>query len=229
MEYSPILALVTGVLEAAGGAYALLGPGRKAILRPIAVLLFLLAAYQFAEVAVCSNPAALAYSRLAYVIITWLPACALRLVVTLDGRRSKVLRTAAVVYYAAAAALCIWILADHSLITRSICNLVLARYFQATAFSIVYALFYQSGLLWMIFGSGAARAAARDAVARKHLTGLQMGVLGFMIPSIAVRVLTPGAGDILPSVMCHFAVIMAASLVAMAARERRLGGQETPA
>ena len=229
MAYSPILALVTGALEVVGGVYALSGPGRKAILRPIAILLFLLAGYQFAEVAVCSNPAALAYSRLAYIIITWLPACALGLVVTLDGRRSKVLRTAAVVYAAAAAALCFWILADHRLITRSVCDLVLARYFQTTAFSIVYALFYQSGLLWMIFGSGAARAAARDPADRKHLAGLQMGVLGFMIPSIAVRVLMPGPGDILPSVMCHFAILMAASLVAMAARERRLAAQRTPA
>jgi hypothetical protein len=229
MEYSPILALVTGALEVAAGAYALLSPGRKTVLRPVAVLLFLLAAYQFAEVAVCSNPAALAYSRLAYVLITWLPPCALLLAVTLDGRRSKALRTATVVYFAAAAGLCAWILADHSVITRSVCNLVLARYFQATVFSIVYALFYQSGLLWVIFGSGKARAASRDATARKHLAGLQMGVLGFMIPAIAVRVLTPGPGDILPSVMCHFAVIMAASLVVMAVRERRLAGQKTPA
>lgn len=60
MAYSPILALVTGVLEVAAGVYALVGPGRKPILRPVAVILFLLAGYQFAEVAVCSNPAALA-------------------------------------------------------------------------------------------------------------------------------------------------------------------------
>jgi len=50
-----------------------------------------------------------------------------------------------------------------------------------------------------------------------------------MIPSLAVRVLMPGPGDILPSVMCHFAILMAASLVAMAARERRLAAQRTPA
>jgi hypothetical protein len=228
MQYSPILALVTGGLEVAAGLYALLGPGRKAILRPIAILLFQLAAYQFAEVAVCSNPAALAYSRLAYVIITWLPPSALSLVVALD-RRSRALRTAAVVYYAAAAALCAWILVDHSLITLSVCHLVLARYFPTTAFAVVYALFYQSGLLWLVFGSGRARASARDAVDRKQLTSLQMGVLGFMIPSIAVRVLTPGAGDILPSVMCHFAVIMAASFVVMVSRERRLAREHAPA
>jgi hypothetical protein len=229
MQYSPILALVTGGLEVAAGLYTLLGPGRKAILRPIAFLLFQLAAYQFAEVAVCSNPAALAYSRLAYVIITWLPPSALSLVVALDRRRNRALRTAAVAYYAAAAALCAWILVDHSLITLSVCHLVLARYFPTTAFAVVYALFYQSGLLWLVFGSGRARALARDAVDRKQLTSLQMGVLGFMIPSIAVRVLTPGAGDILPSVMCHFAVIMAASFIVMVSRERRLAREHAPA
>jgi hypothetical protein len=225
MAYSPILAIVTGVLEVAAGVYALAGPGRKPILRPVAIILFLLAGYQLAEVAVCSNPAALAYSRLAYVVITWLPPYALRLVVALDGRRGRVLRTAALVYYAAAAAMSLWILADHGVITRSICDLITARYFQATTFAVAYGLFFQSSLLWIVFGAGLAMAAAGDAVARKHLANLQLGILGFMFPAIAVRVLVAGSGDILPSAMCHFALILAASLVALVVRERRSAGR----
>jgi hypothetical protein len=229
LEYSPILALVTGALEVVGGVYALVSPGRKAILRPVALILFLLAGYQFAEVAVCANPAALAYSRLAYVIITWLPPAALRLAVALRGRRGRVLPAVALVYFAAAAALCLWILADRGLITRTVCDLITARYVQTTPFAVVYGLYYQSSLLWIVFGTGLAMASAGDAVERKHMANLQLGVLGFMFPAIAVRILVAGPGDVLPSAMCHFALILAASLVAMAARERRLAGPRTPA
>jgi hypothetical protein len=224
-EYSPILAILTGILEVAAGVYALVGPGRKPVLRPVAIILFLLAGYQFAEVAVCSNPAALAYSRLAYVIIAWLPPYALRLAVALDEGRGKLLRTAALVYYVAAAAMSLWILADHGVITRSVCDLITARYFQATTFAVVYGLFYQSALLWIVFGSGVAMVRAGDAVARKHLASLQLGILGFMFPALAVRVLVPRPGDILPSAMCHFALILAASFVALVVRERRLAGR----
>jgi hypothetical protein len=221
-EFSPILALVTGGLEVLAGVFVLAGPGRKPILRPVAIVLFLLAGYQFAEVAVCSDPAALDLSRLAYVIISWLPPFALRLTVVLAGGRGKVLRAAALVYSVAAAALCVWILADRGVITRSVCDLVTARYFPATPFAVVYGLYYQSALLWIVFGAGLAMAAAGDAAARKHLASLQLGVLGFMFPALAVRVLADGPGDILPSAMCHFALVLAASLVGLVLRERRL-------
>jgi len=222
-DYSPVLAIVTGILEVAAGVYALTGPGRKMILRPVAVLIFLLAGYQFAEVAVCAAPASLAYSRLAYLVISWMPPFALRLAVVLDARRKKILGPVALFYFAAAAVLCAWILADAGAITRSVCDLVLARYFVATPFAIVYGLYYQTALLWIVFGSGMAMASAADAVRRKHLANLQMGVLGFMFPAVAVRVLVRGPGDILPSAMCHFALLLAASLVSLVARERKAG------
>jgi len=221
-SYSPPLAIVTGVLEIAAGIFALTGPGRKSILRTVAAILFLLAGYQIAEVLVCANPDARVYSRLAYLVITWLPPFALRLTVALDGGRGKVLRAVALFTSAAAAVLCVWILADPGVITRSVCELVTARYFPATTFAVVYGLYYQSALLWIVFGSGLAMAATGDAASRKHLANLQLGVLGFMFPALAVRVLAGGSGDILPSVMCHFALILAASLVWLVCRERRL-------
>jgi hypothetical protein len=220
--YSPILALVTGGLEVLAGGYALSGPGRKSVLRPVAAILFFLAGYQFAEVVVCAHPSALILSRLAYLIITWLPPLGLWLAAVLAGRPGKALRAVAVGYFAAAAGLCVWILADPGLISRSVCDLVLARYFPSDPFDIIYAVFYQTGLLATVFGAGAAMASSGDAVARKHLANLQLGVLGFMFPSLAVRLLFAGPpGDVLPSVMCHFAVVLAASLVGLVVRERR--------
>jgi hypothetical protein len=228
LTYSPILGLVTGGLEVAAGVYALAGPGRKTILRPAAIILFLLAGYQFSEVLVCANPQASAFSRLAYLIITWLPPFGLRLAVVLDERRNRVLRAANAVYFAAAAALCVWVLSDAGLITRSVCDAVVARYFLARPFDVIYGLFYQSGLLWVVFGAGIGMALAADPVRRKHLAHLQMGVLGFMFPAIAVRILVGGPGDMLPSVMCHFALVLAASLFALILRERRTAPETPP-
>ena len=220
--YSPILALVTGGFEVLAGVYALRGPGRKAILRPVAALLFLLAGYQFAEVAVCARPAVAVFSRLAYLDITWLPPAGLWLAGILAARRGKILRTVALLYAAAAAALGAWIMLDPAVITRSVCSLVLARYFPHAGFDIAYGLFYQTAMLWIVFGSGIAMAGGRDAELRKHLANLQLGVLGLMFPAIAVRLLVSGSGDLVPSAMCHFALILAASLVALVLRERKV-------
>jgi hypothetical protein len=220
-EYSPVLGLLTGGLEILAAIYVLAGAGRKSVLRPVATILFFLAAYQFAEVAVCAHPSALILSRLAYLIIAWLPPLALWLAAVVATRGGKALRAVALGYFAAAAALSVWILADPGLISRSVCDLVLARYFPSDPFDVIYAVFYQTGLLAIVFGAGAAMASAGDAIARKHLANLQMGVLGFMFPAMAVRLLVAGRGDMLPSVMCHFAVILAASLVVLVVRERR--------
>lgn len=230
--YSPILAIVTGALEVALGLAALAGPGRKTVLRPVAAILFLLAGYQFAEVAVCARPDALLLSRLAYLDITWLPPFGLGLAVVCAERWRKTLRAVAVFYFAAAAALCVWILTDASVITRSVCELVIARYFVARPFDLAYGLFYQSAMLWVVFGAGLAMAGAGDAVSRKHLANLQLGVLGFMAPALAVRMLfDDGPGDLLPSAMCHFAVVLAASLVGLVVREKnfvRAGATSAP-
>jgi hypothetical protein len=221
--YSPVLAIVTGVLEVAAVVYALSGPGRKRILRPVGAILLFLAGYQFAEVAVCARPAVPLFSRLAYLVITWLPPLGLWLAAVLDAGRVRALRTVAAFYAAAAAGLCAWIAIDGGVIGRSVCETVLARYFPVAPFEIAYGIFYHTGILGLVFGCGLALAQADDAVARKHLANLQLGVLGFVFPSLAVRLLFsgPGPGDPLPSVMCHFALVLALSLVALVARERR--------
>jgi hypothetical protein len=224
--YSPVLGLVTGVLELAAGAYVSSSPGRRTVLRPVAAILFLLAGYQFAEIAVCARPDVLVLSRAAYLIITWLPPLGLRLAAYLDARKIRALKPVSLVYFAAAGVLSVWILAAPDVIARSVCELVLARYSPSRPFDIVYALFYQTGLLAVVFGSGLALAKADDAVLRKHLAHLQLGVLGFIFPSLAVRLLFAGRpGDLLPSVMCHFAFTLAASLFALALRERRAATQ----
>ena len=171
--------------------------------------------------AVCSNPAALTLSRLSFLVITWLPPVGLWLVVVLDARGRMWLRAASLFYFAAGAAMCVWILVDPRCITQSVCQVVIARYFHSGLFDIVYGVFYQSALVLIVFASAAGMVAASDPAARKHLAGVQMGVLGFMFPALAVRFLAPEPAGLMPSVMCHFALVFAACLVALVVRERR--------
>jgi hypothetical protein len=228
MAYSPLLALITGILEFAAGAWIFLRPdrGRKRILYPIGLIFLLLAGYQFAEVAVCSRPDVGALTRLAFFDITWLPPLALWLGSQWSPPRSRWLRTAALVDFALASGLSIWIFADPGAITGSVCFKIIARYMNGSLFDIVYGIFYEGSLGVLIFAAAAAMASVEDPVLRKHWANLQAGVLGFILPALALRTLIVEKPGILPSVMCHFALILAASLFIVVLRERRAGAHQ---
>ena len=124
----------------------------------------------------------------------------------------------------AGAVFAVWIFVDANAVTKSVCQTVIARYFSPHPFDLAYGFYYQSGLAVLIFGCAAAMVKAEYTTARKHIANLQTGVLGFMLPAMAVRVLIDEPTGILPSVMCHFALVLAVSLVFLIARERRFSG-----
>ena len=219
--YSPLLAVVTGVLEFSAAAYVFLSPGRKRILYPAGLLLLLLAGYQFSEVAVCANPGRLLFSQIAYFDITWLPPVGLWLGLQLCQPQKRWMKIVPLAFFAAGLIFSVWLMVDPNCVTRSVCDLVLARYTTNNPFHIAYVIYYQSGLLMMIFGAAAGMAYTGDAVLRKHLLNLQAGVLGFLFPSIAFRILVPDSAELETSVMCHFALILAVSLFFLVLRERR--------
>jgi len=221
MEYSPLLALFTGFFEFAAAAFTLLSPGRKRILYPIGLLFLLLAGYQFSEVAVCAHPENLLFSRMAFFDITWLPPMGLWLAYQLTPRKQKWLKIMSLVYFAASTGFASWIIVDSHIVTKSVCQLVLARFAHPNPFEIAYGIFYQTGIAVLIFGTAVSMAYARDDILRKHLANLQTGVLGFVLPSFAVRILTPEPEGMLPSVMCHFALILAFSMCFIVIRERK--------
>jgi hypothetical protein len=212
------------MLEVVAGLWILFGlrRGRRSILGPVGTILLLLAGYQFAEVMVCSRPEIGFWSRVAYLDITWLPPLGLWLAARLSAPRNRWLKTAARASFALGLVFSVWVLADPQAVTRTVCALIVAGYYPARAFEIPYALFYQISLLAIIFGAAPGMAFSEDRVLRKHLANLQTGVLGFLLPALAVRILvTEVQGDLMPSVMCHFAVVLAASLFVIALRERR--------
>jgi hypothetical protein len=219
-SYSPVLAIITGLLELIAAAWTLNSPGRKSILRPATLLFILLAGYQFAEVAVCARPATLFYSRLAFLDITWLPAVGIWLVYRLLPRAPRRFLFPAV-FLSAAAAISLWIALDASVITKSVCQTVVARYFHGPVFELAYGMFYQAGMGALIFWPAIRMAGIADPDTRSHLACIQTGVLGFVLPSLFLRLLVREPAGLLPSVMCHFAVTLAVALVVLVARERR--------
>jgi hypothetical protein len=221
--YSPLLAVVTGFLEFAAAVFTLLSRGRRRILLPTGLILLLLAGYQFAEVAVCAAPQNALFSRLAYFDITWLPPLGLLLLTGLVSPRPKGLALLPAPWFIAAAAIVVWVFAAGGGPARSVCQSVIARYGTAGSFEIVYGVFYQSGLAALLFGTTAALGAAVDPVLRKHLAGLQAGALGFILPSLAVRIVFRETEGLLPSVMCHFALVLAVFLFLLVLRERAHG------
>ena len=124
-------------------------------------------------------------------------------------------------YFAAGLVFTAWIVLDANCVTKSVCEVVIARYYSPNPFDTAYGIFYQTGLALLILGAAAGMAYTENPISRKHLANLQTGVLGFVIPSLAVRILMPDSQGVLPSVMCHFALILAVSLCFLILRERR--------
>jgi hypothetical protein len=223
MRYSPLLALVTGLLEIGAGIWILISrsPGRRRILLPAGIIFLLLAGYQFAEIAVCARPEHKFLTQLAFLDITWLPPLGLWLGGQLGSPRNRWIRAIAAVDMVLALGLSVWILADPGGITRSVCQVVIARFFPSRIFEQVYGLFYEGSLVLIIFAGAAGMASSEDPIDRRHWANLQTGILGFMLPALAVSLLSPEPAGLLPSVMCHFAIVLAVSLYALALRERR--------
>ncbi len=223
MQYSPLLALITALLEIGAGAWILISrsPGRRRILFPTGIILLLLAGYQFAEIAVCARPENKFLTQLAFLDITWLPPLGLWLGGQISAPRNRWIRISALAGIALALGMSIWILADPGAITRSVCQVVIARYFPNRMFEQVYGLFYEGTLILTVFAGAAGMTSSDDPIGRKHWANLQTGILGFMFPAIAVSLLAPEPDGLLPSVMCHFAIVLAVSLYFLALRERR--------
>jgi hypothetical protein len=239
MNYSPTLALATAAFEIAVAFWVLswmhriptrLRPGstreidvqdeRESLDRPAvhttAAILMLLGGYQLAEVAICANPTASGFlPRLAFLIVTWLPPLGLLLIAQIHTPRSRRFSVPAYALLVAAAGVSGWILLDPGFASASTCSAVFAHYRHAMPRFLAYGAFYWAGLLGMVILS--AWSASRLAEARRRRMTLHIlgGTIAFVLPSLVVTQYVPPARGALPSIMCHFAVLLAASLARM--------------
>ncbi len=224
MDYNPLLSVATASLEIGAGIWALRGPGRKPILRATAAILFLLAGYQIVEAVFCTGLLAFSGSflpRLAFVVVAWLPPTGLLLLARLYPTQKPYLHWYAYGMYLFCAALVLGIATDPQFVTTSVCMIVFARYTNPTPLYQTYGFFYQSGLFGLLTLSALGVIAADDRRQRLLLGQLLLGSIAFIFPSLVTVSAIPIADNALPSIMCHFALLLALFLIRLVAIERR--------
>ncbi len=225
MDYSPILAVATAAFEILVAGWALATRPRampRGVVATTGAILFLLAGYQIAEVVICADVSASGFlSRLAFIIVTWLPPLGLLLIAKLRRPRSGSTYWSAYGMLAAAAGIVVWIAVDRSFAAASVCNAVYARYVHAMPRFLVYASFYWLGLAGMVLLSGRGAMTCREPRRRRQLVLLFAGTLAFVLPSIALSWFVPATRGVLPSILCHFALLLAFCLTGLLHLERR--------
>lgn len=224
MDYNPILSIVTATLEIGAGTWALRGPGRRPIVRAAAAILFLLAGYQIVEAVFCTGLLTAVNSflpRLAFIVVAWLPPTGLLLAARLYPGHKRALHWYAYGMYLFCAALVLGIATDPHFVTTSVCMIVFARYTNPTALYQTYGLFYQTGLMGLLAVSAWGVTISDDRRQRLLLGQLMLGSIAFIFPSLVTVAVVPVAENALPSIMCHFALLLAAFLVRLVVIERR--------
>jgi len=228
MEYSPTLAVATAGFEiiAATWAFTLAREKRSAdrprrsgdrtIAITTGIILFLLAGYQLTEVAICADVADAGFlPRLAFIVVTWLPALGILLVAQIHRPPSRFLYACAISMLTISAGIVTWITLDQSFAAASVCNAVFARYAHTYPRFQLYGAYYWAGLLGMIALSAYGIRTSKDRHRRRLLAHVYVGTLGFVLPSIAVSYFVPATRSALPSILCHFALILAVLLTRM--------------
>lgn len=229
MNYSPILSIATALFEIIAAIWALMGAGRKKIIYTSSTLLLLLAVYQILEVIICTAPqSSIFFSRLAFIVIAWLPPVAILLIALLFPTKTKAIYWFTGLTFTIALLISIWLLIDKSFVTGSVCSIIFARYSNPMPQYIIYAGFYHLGMLGMLFLSAHGVIICKDHKQRLLLGQMLMGSLAFIIPSLITVIAVPYTKGALPSVMCHYALLLAIFITRLLYLERRQTNSKKP-
>jgi hypothetical protein len=224
MTYSPVLAIGTAIFEVSVAIWALRGPGRKPIIRTTSAILLLLAAYQLVEVLVCTRAPMYGFMpQMAFIVVTWLPPLGLLLIAQLSPSQATVNYAVSYFMLAVALSIVLWIAFDDRFISDSVCNVVYAKYSNPVPRFQIYSWFYWLGLLGMIVLSAIGVRNSDDPSQLRLLKMILIGSLGFIVPSVIVTHFVAPAEGALPSIMCHFALVLAIFLAKLITIERQAG------
>ena len=218
MDYSPVLAIVTGTLEIAAALYFIIRIKNKNSASVILIsILFLLAGYQIFEALNCSDALYGKLTRAAYIDITWLPALGMLYIAL--AQKKLMLRIVSFIYLAAALLFSIRYFIDPESVMLSHCENVIAVYFHPGAMNMLYSIYYQSAILLMAVIPSLIGRGIIEACRRKDLRDFQLGIIIFMLPSLITAVVFEALSHALPSVMCHFALLLAIFVIRILYRE----------
>ena len=227
--YLPWLSLATAAFEITAAVWVLTGPGRRGIVRWTALLLTVLAGYQLAEVWVCANPDHILRSQLAFCNIIWLPSISASLLCQYNGGAPRWVRILLRLSYLYCAGICVWVLTHPDPFIGTICSTVLATFQRGSmGFQVAFGGFYEAGMFAMLLGAASVMKRSDDPITRAHAADLQMGSIGFIVPAFLTQVAWRSLDPSLPSLMCHYALILAFFLLRAAVREQRRAATAGP-
>jgi hypothetical protein len=165
------------------------------------------------------------------MVVAWLPPMGLLLVARLYPDNPRWVRGFAYFMFLVCTVLVVGIAVDRNFVTASVCLIVFARYHNPTPLYQAYGIFYQSGLLSMLLLSANGVTNSEDSHTRRLLGQVLLGSIAFIVPSLVTVAVVPVAEAALPSIMCHFALLLAIFLTRLAWMERHAGSlldQSTP-
>jgi len=210
LNYSPLLSIITVIFEILLILWAFIRGKRNKIIFATCAILLLLSIYQILEVFVCMNPAgSIFFSRLGFLVITWLPALGLLLICFLFPYRSKILLRFVQLMLLSSFILNLWILSDHNFVRGTVCRIVFASYSSPMPQFMIYGAYYQLGLLSMIIWSALGIIKSPEYRGRLKLGQILFGTILFVFPAMMVVIAFPPAKGSLTSALCHFALFLA--------------------
>jgi len=220
-DYSPVLSIATAAVELTIAGYCLVARGRREIQRLVALLLVLLAGYQIIEALVCAAPDDSLWARAAFADVVWLPPLGLLLLERLAAPTRRVWRALVRLSLVGAAFFTVWVFADPLFVTGTVCKAVIAFYTHPTNALEAYGAFYHLGLWGMMFGGVRVALVAATPRDRAHAGDVAMGTIAFVVLALTTEVVFPGTRNATPSIMCHYAILLALFFVRLTLREAR--------
>jgi hypothetical protein len=223
MPYSPTLSVFTAAFELILAVWIWRGGGERAIKRPLVLMLGLLAGYQLLEVLVCQSGGSPMLSRLAFADIVWLPPVGIWLIVRLAQPASPWPARVAKALLGLTGAWTLAVLTVPDFLTVTVCQAVFATYHTDLPLMYdLYGVFYDLGLMGLVFSGLAAAAFCEDAHRRRLIATFVAGNLAFILAALMTMVTVPATRGASPSILCHYALSLAAAMGWMGWRIRGL-------
>lgn len=209
--FSPVVMLSSFMMELFLLVYVCLRYKFTGLSRIVIYILFCLAMFQLAEYNVCGKfgLTSVAWTRLGYIAITFLPPLGLHLVTKIANRGWQWLTWLA---YTCGVFWTLLFTFSNSVFTGHICSGNYIIFQIDILVSRVYGSYYY---LWLLVGIILATYLAINAVnqVRRALILQIVGYLVFLIPTVVIIRLNPETRAGIPSIMCGFAVLYAMIIV----------------
>lgn len=200
--------LATFLIEISFLLYVLIRYKTNTVTRLVMALLFFLAVFQLAEYNVCGGfgASAAAWSKVGFVAITILPALGIHLLFSIAGKSWN--HITSVAYGMAAAWMVLFALSEKAL-SGHVCagNYVIFQVKPGVG-GLYFAYYY----LWLFIGACLCIRLAKNLKKKnwEALILLAVGYIALLVPTTTANMLKPETVEAIPSVMCGFAIILAA-------------------